>query len=84
MIAFEFITLNNKKIRMLKTVEPGSELYEETCSNRKNAGRYRNPIIDDGLIAQGLVMPLMEEAGRTKTFFEKIVEEDLARYGKPS
>ena len=24
MIAFEFITLNNKKIRMLKTVVPGS------------------------------------------------------------
>ena len=36
------------------------------------------------MIASGLAMPLMELAGRTKTFFDKIVEEDQARYGKPS
>ena len=69
---------------MLTTVVPGTKLYEKTCSNRKYAGHYHNPTVNDGMIAHGLAVPLMADAGRTKTFFEKIVEEDLARYGKPS
>ena len=67
---------------MLKDVEPGTKIYEETCTNRKYAGLYRNPIFSDEIIVNGLAKPLMERAGRTKTFFEKIVKEDLARYDK--
>ena len=79
--ALKLITLNYRKIRMLVTIEAGNRLYRETCTDRKCARSYNNPIADEKLLDHGLARPQMDQAGRTKIFFDRIVEQDLYDYG---
>ena len=79
--ALKLITLNYRKIRMLETVVADNRLYEETCMDRKFARLYLNLIGDEDLLDQGVATPQMERAGRTKTFFDRIVDADVVNYG---
>ena len=80
--ALKLITLNYRKIRMLETVVADTRLYKETCTDRKFARSYNNPIADEKLLDHGLARPQMDQAGRTKIFFDRIVEQDLYDYGR--
>ena len=79
--ALKFITLNYRKIRMLETVVADTRLYKETCTDRRFARSYLNPIGDEDLLEQGLATPQMDRAGRTKIFFDRIVDKDLHNSG---